>query len=108
MLLKPYIPPKEVKVNSLLSESGNSHKDLDKSREYQECIKFLESEGRLLMLTTLYHERALKKNKLIHDVYRVFACVYPWPLCVCNFSRMIRGMDMGMKIERIDYLREIL
>lgn len=102
MLLKPYIS--KVNINSLPSH-GNSESSAHKGNE---AIEFLNTEGRLLMLTTLYHERALKKNKLIHDVYKVFACVYPWPLCVCNFSRMIRGMDMGMKIERIDYLREIL
>lgn len=105
MILKPYIGS----VNSLPSESGNSHKKAHySSHEENEAIEFLKSEGRLMMLTTLYHERNLKKNKLIHDIWKVFNCEYPWPLCICNFAKTIRGYDMSLSIERIDYLREIL
>lgn len=133
MILKPYIA-KEVRVNSLLSESGNSQKNIQtvynggslermgyepeevkygdtrkqRTAEQIECNQFLESEGRLLMLTTLYHERSLRNNKLIHDIWNVFACVYTWPVCECNFAKTIRGYDMGLSIDRIDYLRGIL
>lgn len=104
MLLKPYIP--KVNVNSLPSESLNSRKDAH--YEYNESMEFLESEGRLLMLTILWHERNLKAEKRIHDIHNVFSCVNTWPVCQCNFAKYIRGIDMNLSIKRIDYLREIL
>lgn len=71
-------------------------------------MEFLNNEGRLLMLPILYQEASIKNNKNIHDIHNPFNCTNTWPVCQCQFSKMIRGYDIGFNFETVNRLREAI
>lgn len=83
-----------VKVKSLSSVSKAYVSTL--SPPQREHIDFIETEGRLLILTILNKEEALKSNKRIHDNVNPFSCLRTWPACKCLYAKRIRAMDMGL------------
>ncbi len=104
MLIRPLIDKDfknrlPVSTNSLPSDRHDAFYGSESER-----LQSLESEGRLLMLTTMYREYGIKQNKLIHDIL----CSYKWPVCQCHFAKRVRAKDLGFSIEQSDRLEKIL
>ncbi len=92
MLIKPLVKQK-LNVKSLPSNTSyppEYHPAYFGTKE--ENIEFLESEGRLLMLTLMYHEWNLIANKRIHDTNA--KCERMWAICECQFASKIREDDI--------------
>ncbi len=96
MLIKPLIKLEKdrARIKSLPSDERNPH--IEHPAYFgteQENNDSLENEGRLLMLTIMYHEWNVKMNKLIHDSNG--RCERMWPVCECKFAEYIRREDIG-------------
>ena len=108
MLIKPLISKQSlVTISSLPISNKNDHSS---SNERAESQNYLDTYGRLLMLTILYNERSIKFNKHNHDkIYeRNRYHSHNWSLCKCDYAKYIRGEDMGLNSGQIERMREVI
>jgi hypothetical protein len=105
MLIKSYTP--KVNLINLLPKEQANHPAYFGTRE--ENIEFLETEGRLMMLTIMYEMLSNNNNKHLHDTYNPFSCTHSWPICNCQYAKSIRFHDLGFNNwNRFSVLMEVI
>lgn len=102
MLIKPFVKKTQSPRQITLSEP-NSKVIIHPAYfgTISELKDYIEQEGRLLLLSTMYTEWANIQNKIIHDRYTPFNCNHPWQLCNCKFAKMIRLRDLYLDNENL-------
>jgi hypothetical protein len=99
MLLKPFIQKTDPIIVDSLPKTQREHPAYFGTRE--ENLKYLEENGCLLTLETMYKELSIRNNKSIHDYHNPFSCNKRWAICECAYARNIRFDDLGLTHSRL-------